>query len=400
MIKVLIISHMYPSSYDEVYGSFVHYQVKELTKQGIEIKVVSPRPWAPFPINRMSKKWKAYSEIPQKQIRENIEIFYPRYIEFPRAYLDNYSGEFMYLAVKSIINSIYNKFKFDLIHAHTAYPDGYAAIRLKLKYNIPLIVTVHGLDVCSCAPYKPLIERSQILCKKIIEVFSTADKIVGVSSLVRNSIIRYYHDSQKVIYINNGIPIDKVKLKSTWNRGQRIKIISVGYLDKRKGHEFVIRSLTDLIKDGFKLEYTIVGDGENRKFLETLVEEFGLKNIVSILGMKSQDEVFRSLSEADIFCLPSWDEALGVVYLEAMATGLPVIACKGQGIIDVIEDKYNGLLVEPKNLESVQSALRILITNTDLCRKIGQKARQRVLDNFTWQRNANKYIELYKEILD
>lgn len=399
-MKVLVISHMYPSTYDEIGAPFVHDQVKELARQGLEVKVVSPNPWAPFPINRMSKKWRAYSEIPYRQIRDGIEVFYPKYVELPKAYLGSYSGESMYLGVRTLFDNIYNNFKFDLIHAHTAYPDGFAGLRLKMKYKIPLVVTIHGLDVCSSAPHKPTIERSKRLRKSVLQVFRGSDKIAGVSSMVSNIIMRYFPNPQKVTFVNNGIPIDKVKHKIPCEAGSKIKIISVGYLEERKGHEFVIRSLPDLIKDGIELEYIIVGDGENRRFLEGLVKEMGLENIVRFLGMKTQDGVFKALAEADIFCLPSWDEAFGVVYLEAMAVGLPVIGCKGQGIKDVIEDGHDGVLVEPKDVSSVESALKRLLTNPFLCREMGKRARGKVLNNFTWAKNAEKYFELYKGVLN
>lgn len=391
---------MYPSTFSEVLGIFVHEQAKALASKNIEIKVISPQPWAPFPINRMNKKWKAYSEIPYRQIREGIEVFYPKYLEVPGSYLGHYSGESMYLGIKTLIDKIYNNFKFNLIHAHTAYPDGFAALWLKMKYNSPLIVTIHGVDVCSSAPHKPTIERSNRLKKSILEVFKSADKTVGVSSMVRDTILKYSPIPKKISFINNGIPFDKIKSKSFNGKSQKIKIISVGYLIKRKGHEFVIHSIPALISEGFEVEYIIIGDGKNRKYLESLVREKQLEGTVSFWGIKSQEEVFHYLSEADIFCLPSWDEAFGVVYIEAMAAGLPVIACKGQGIQDVIEDGINGMLVEPKSADSVRDALRKLILNPDLCRKMGQTAAKHVNEKFTWSVNADKYIEIYKEVLN
>ena len=390
---------MYPSTFNEVLGIFVHEQVKELVKQGCEVKVVSAVPWSPFPLNRMSAKWKAYSKIPKQQMWEGIEVFYPRHIEFPRNYLLGCTGMFMYLGVRAIIKTIYQEYKFDVIHAHVAYPDGYVGLKLKHKYKVPLVVTIHGLDVCSCAPQKPTIERSSRLKKMIVQVFEGANKVVGVSSKVRDLILKYYSHTGKVVFVNNGVPAIKITKNSMRPENQKIKIISVGYLDIRKGHEYVIRSLVGLENDGFDFDYIVVGDGENRGFLEKLAGDLKVEGRVKFVGRKNQSEVYSYLNESDIFCLPSWDEAFGVVYIEAMSVGLPVIACKGQGIEDVVTDGLTGLLVKPKETVSVKDAIEKLIRNPKLRHEIGQRAKELILNKFTWSANVKKYIEIYQELL-
>lgn len=398
-MKVLVLSQMYPSLFNEVSGIFVHEQVKELVKQGCEVKVVSPVPWSPFPINSMSAKWKAYTKIPEKQIWDGIEVFYPRYIEFPRYYLQRWAGVFMYLGVRTLIDTIYKIYKFDLIHAHVAYPDGYVGLKLKHKYKAPLVVTIHGRDVCSCAPQIPTIERGSCLKKIILQVLEGANKVIGVSSKVRGIIFKYYSPADKVVFVNNGIPVRKITKNNMRPENQKIKIISVGYLDIRKGHEYAIRSLVGLNNDGIDCEYTVVGDGENRIFLENLARDLMVEDKVKFVGMKNQGEVYSYLSESDIFCLPSWDEAFGVAYIEAMSVGLPVIGCKGQGIEDVVTDGITGLLVKPKDTASVEDALKKLIRSPKLRQEIGQRAKEHVLSRFTWSANVKRYMEIYQEIL-
>jgi len=125
-MKVLVISHMYPSAFNEIAGIFVHEQVKALINKGIEVQVVSPIPWTPFPINCLSSKWKKYSAVPEKTVYDGIIIWYPRYVTFPRAWFFASSGQRMYLGIKEVVKKIYQEFQFDLIHAHVALPDGFA----------------------------------------------------------------------------------------------------------------------------------------------------------------------------------------------------------------------------------------------------------------------------------
>ncbi|MCU6396786.1 hypothetical protein KW820_22930, partial [Enterobacter quasiroggenkampii] len=94
-MKVLVISHMYPNTMNEMAGIFVHKQVKALMNEGCEVKVVSPIPLAPFPLGLISSKWKKYSEIPKNRILEGVEIYHPRYLEFPKGILFSKSGYFM-----------------------------------------------------------------------------------------------------------------------------------------------------------------------------------------------------------------------------------------------------------------------------------------------------------------
>jgi glycosyltransferase involved in cell wall biosynthesis len=245
-----------------------------------------------------------------------------------------------------------------------------------------------------------LIEINKRLKNKILEVFFKADKVIGVSSRVRNIILKYCNEPKRITYINDGIPESQIKeFKDSPQDDNKIKIISVGYLEKRKGHEFVIRAVANLIKEGFEPEYNIIGEGENFSSLKELVRQLDLFDRVKFLGLKTQDEVYRYLSQADIFCLPSWDEAFGVVYLEAMAARLPVIACKAQGIEDVIQDGINGLLAEPKDADSVEKLLKKLIENPQLRKDIAEKARLTVLNQFTWRTNVQKNIAVYAEIL-
>ena len=105
------------------------------------------------------------------------------------------------------------------------------------------------------------------------------------------------------------------------------------------------------------------------------------------------------LSICDVFSLPSWEEGFGVVYLEAMAYGKPVIACKNQGISDVVTDGETGLLVEPKDINTLINAIDFLLSNPEEAQKIGEKGRKLVLENYTWEKNAQKTIKIYNEVL-
>jgi glycosyltransferase involved in cell wall biosynthesis len=106
----------------------------------------------------------------------------------------------------------------------------------------------------------------------------------------------------------------------------------------------------------------------------------------------------RVLARSDLFILPSWQEAFGVVYLEAMACGIPAIGCKGQGAEDIIRPGVDGLLVEPQSVHSVADALRSALNHRGKLAVWGAQARQRATE-FSWDRNVRAYLSLYQELV-
>ncbi len=405
-MKILVISHMYPSTQNPTYGIFVHEQVKALVAGGCEVKVISPVPYAPWPLPVLKKRWQAYASIPAKDRVDGIEVFYPRYPEFPRSYLLEHSGALMYLGLRNLVKTIDKEFPFDLIHAHVALPDGHAAYCLKKGFPVPTVVTIHGQD------FQSTLHKGPARRKRLQEVLLGIDSVITVSTKLKNLVKDepYY---PKIQVINNGIhlaEIDRAEVGSFRSEGvdpvhkkresqDQITLLSVSNLKKTKGIDLNLQALASLVKTYPNLTYRIVGDGEERKSLEALAESLDLGNHVFFLGKLPHREALQEMAQADIFCLPSWQEGFGVVYIEAMALGIPVIGVKGEGIEDVIDPGANGLLVRPHEVEDLAEALESLLKSPDYARKLAVAGRATVLAGFTWEHNAARTIELYRSLL-
>ena len=389
-MNILVLSHMYPNKINPVYGIFVHEQVKELVRQGCEVRVISPVAWTPFPIKYLSAKWKAHSEIPLKQNWEGIEVYYPRYLSFPQDFLLGISGWLCYYGMKSLIFQIYKDFKFRLIHAHAMLPSGYTAMILRYKYNKPVVLTIHGVDAYfTIYKYK----------KTATKILKGVNKIIAVSSVIKR-ILSNYIKPDKIAVINNGIPTEKIFFgKSTLKNKYLSKkvILSVGNLIEQKGHMHVLKALKKLAKKYQETIYLIIGIGPEEKKLRKYVVEYGLSQNVKFLGQIPHQKVMEYMSVCDMFVLSSWNEGFGVVYIEAMAHGKPVIACKGEGIEDVITDKETGLLVNSKDADSLVDAFDFLLSHPEKAQEIGEKGKRTVLENYTWSKNVQKNIEIYGE---
>jgi len=233
-VKVLVISHMYPSSFDPISGIFVQEQVKELIRQRCQVKVISPVPWTPFPIKYLKKKWKAYSKIPLREEREEISVYYPKYLTFPKGYFFEYSGYFMYWGIKKILREIYKDFPFNLIHAHTPMPDGFAGTSVKKKMDVPLIVTVHGSDLL-IRPY-----RNKRIYSHTLKALNKASRIITVNYHLKNKCCNEFNIAEeKIKVIPNGFDHRVFNFKCTDFKKREINgqftILFVGHIIEAKG---------------------------------------------------------------------------------------------------------------------------------------------------------------------
>lgn len=392
-MKVLVISHMYPSTANEVAGIFVHEQVRALMNKGVEVRVVSPTPWTPFPINYFRSKWRKLSLVPKQTLWDGVAVWYPRYLEFPRAWFFATSGKRMYQGIKKLVQSMYQKIAFDLIHAHVALPDGYAAALIARELELPLVVTIHGQDA-----YRTIYRNSG--CRAAVRwALEQADRVIVVSNPLRNALEKGLGRLQNIVVIHNGVSESKIFTGHQGGTGRSKVLVSLGWLIERKGHEFVLKALARLQSKYPDVRYIIAGTGPCENKLRHLAASLQVADRVHFKGFVPNDELPSVLASCDVFVLPSWDEAFGVVYLEAMANGKPVIGCQGEGIEDFVRHGETGLLVKPRDVDSLVEALDFLLSHPEEAQAMGERARKVVLENYTWEKNAEKTIQVYREVL-
>jgi teichuronic acid biosynthesis glycosyltransferase TuaC len=395
-MRVLVISHMYPKPYNEVYGIFVHEQVKALTNKSIEVKVVSPTPWSPTLLCSISSKWKGYKNVPHYLEWEGIPVWYPRYLAFPKGYLFASSGQRMFHGIKKMVIDLEKKYSFDLIHAHVALPDGYSGMCISSLLNKPLIVTIHGQD------FQQTTKRNLSCLQAVKKVINYASQIIVVSKKLHTIGKSIHEGNNKYTVIPNGVDPEKVLIKGEFTIKKpkdNTLVLSVSNLINIKGIDYNIKAIHTLNKKYPYLRYKIVGDGIEKNKLVELVNDLKINEHIEFHGRKSHLDVMSYMAECDIFSLPSWNEGFGVVYIEAMAHGKPVIGVKDQGIDGVITHMENGMLIKPKDVDSLVEALDFLLSHPEEAKAMGERARQMVLENYTWEKNAEKTIKVYEDVL-
>lgn len=403
--RILILSDLFPNPAWPAFGIFVERQVFHLQLH-CDVTVVAPvrvfphlRIWKRvFSPMRFREEWRRWREdlrrIPAHDIVNKIPVFYPRYISPPRQFFHGTWGYFAYLSIVELLRRLHGASPFDLIHAHYASPAGVIALMAQRWMQVPVVLSVHGLDVTYTAEQKPI-------GGAIVRwVFDNADAIIANSSWTAEKIIRHGGDPEKVQIVRCGGNGPSGFDRSMGSKGDATVLLSVGYLEERKGHAYVLHAIKVLRDQGYELRYIVVGDGSRRQFLQAQAEKLGIADIVSFEGYKAHSDVWLYYADCDIFVLPSWNEAFGIVYVEALGLGKPVIGCEGEGGPEDLKSLGDCIeLVKPRDVESLTKAIRRLVDDAALRRQMGAIGRRIVAEHFTWEQNARRTLQIYQKLL-
>lgn len=392
-MRILMISHIYPSRADTVYGSFVHSQVRALQDLGCELMVLAPTAMAPFPLYIIKEKWRRFHATPKRDKHQGVDVVYPRIVRTPGAALFQFSGLNYYYALKQYAFAEHKKRPFDLIHAQVAYPDGWAAARLAEDLNLPLVLTLHGQEL------QKIVHWSNKLKSLVEEALHKAAAVVVPSAKMEALARKHGVPAAKLHVVFNGLdPLPQAELPREIQekiKGKQV-LLSVGRLEQEKGFQHNIEAL-NMLKEGHPdLIYLLVGDGAYRGRLQELTKQLRLQERVIFAGLQPRDKVQPYYANSHVFSMPSRDESFGIVYLEAMAAGLPVIGTEGEGIAPLLGGNL-GRLVKHGDTRALAQQIAELL-DPAVAADLGQRGQQAAA-GFTWQQNAHSLLQVYKNLI-
>jgi len=358
--NLLIIANSFPHKNCLYGGIFVKNLVDSIAENFNNIYVIAPTPHLPEFFGKFDwipGSWQKGIN-PTNYSYKNILVYFPNFFVPPLNFLrETYAEE----AYKSTVKLISEKnISFDIIHAHFIYYAGYVGAKLKEKYKKPLIITGHGDDVYSL-PFK--YKHFEKMAKYAL---GNADYVTTVSKSNYEKLIELGVDKEKVTVIPNSydknifkpIPED---CKEGLNIPKNKKIIlSVGMLEEIKGHEYLIKAMKKVIDKEKDVLCIIVGSGQLKSKLQRLINDLNLNDYVKLVGAKQHDEIPLWMNASDLFVLPSLNESFGIVQIEAMACGKPVVATRNGGSEEIVVNEKLGYLVESKNSDDL--AEKILMT--------------------------------------
>ncbi|HEX8742433.1 MAG TPA: glycosyltransferase [Thermoleophilaceae bacterium] len=240
-------------------------------------------------------------------------------------------------------------------------------------------LTVHG-------PTELLDMKAHKLERKV----RSADAVICTSDFVRSQLLSLVPSPQGTELLTLRCGIDRSIFHPAAERdpNDRVEILNVAGMSARKGHRFLLEALETLHARGVDFHARLVGDGPERDGLEALVRERGLADRVEFMGALGEHVVPDLYRQADVFCLPSFAEGVPTVLMEAMATGLPVVATHIMGVPELVRDGRTGLVVPPARADALADALEALARDPELRRRLGDAARECVTSEYDLNRAA------------
>ncbi len=281
------------------------------------------------------------------------------------------------------------KEKINLLHCQ-GFLSSLLGFLLSKATGIPYISTVQRLE--NDTWLKGRVYRKSAYCIAVSQAVKRYFEKIGVKN---------------VSVIPNGIDlakfqgVDRQKSREQLGLKDEFVVITVARLEKVKGIEFLLRAVEifpppngGVPPKAGNFQLLIIGDGSQRGRLEGLAKKFGLKDKVRFLGQVQNEMVPRYLASADCFVLPSLKEGFGIAILEAMAAGLPVVASRVGGILDIIKEGYNGLLAEPGNPEALAKAIEKIYSDRFLAESLAQNAKA-TITQYSWPAICSQVMKIY-----
>jgi phosphatidylinositol alpha-1,6-mannosyltransferase len=287
------------------------------------------------------------------------------------------------------------KTKIDVVHIFSgAYtPIGLLFLlygKLKRKKNG---ISLYGKDILSSkhSPVDIILLRISLLLPEKIGVNSKA-----TANLLPKSV----HGKISILYPGVDLTMQRISKKPEKPQSEK-RILFVGRLVGRKGAHELLQAFKHLQNEMPNIKLVIVGDGPQRRSLEKSAKDLEIEHKVEFAGTLVGEPLFRKYSECDLFVMPSKTfsqdvEGFGMVFLEASLFRKPAIGTWSGGIPEAVVDGRTGLLVEPGNVDELRKAMRLLLTDEVLAKRLGESAYKRTVTQFTWEKAASEFLKMYE----
>ncbi len=323
-----------------------------------------------------------YENIKEREFHKNISI--ERYTSFK---LKSYPDFRIAIPVSLKIRESIQRFDPEVIHIHTLGPLGIAGIRYAKKYKIPLIGTYHAYlpDFLVCISPDKKINKSdkKYMSKEIVwklsnYFYNKCDLVTAPSESMKEE-LKKKGLRTKVIFLSNGLKLDSFLPKEKYSR--KAKLLHVGRISFEKNIDIVIKSISILREEFPDIKLDIIGDGPALKSLRLMTKKLDLERNVHFLGCIEHGKLNMLYKEYDIFITASTIETQGVVILEAMASGLPIVGVRRLAINDLVKNDINGYVAEPFDEKGMAEKIKILYKNRDLREAFGRKSTELVKEH-------------------
>jgi N-acetyl-alpha-D-glucosaminyl L-malate synthase BshA len=403
-MKILVASSRVGRSPHDIAYSFVFDEVVRLARRGLNVSV------ARF---KFEGDARAYG-VSFYDLRKSLLLKLPRelnkLVHYPTsALLRSPPSFYMELLYSKHIEDLIKRLEPDLLHAHFAYPEGWAAYLAKvgLGQRIPLVVTLHGYDILvepSVGYGIRLSKRYEALVKKVL---NASDTVMVASRAVFDEAASLVKDLGKIHLVPNGVDTKRFnpKLNGDIIRNRlaiedKQIIFTVRHHSPRYGISYLLLAAKLILNKRRDAVFVIGGDGPLLDYHKNLTRRLGISSHVFFTGRIPQEELPLYYAASDVVVVPSLQEAWGLVATEAMACGKPVVASRVGGLPDQVINGYNGFLVPPRDPRALADRVLHLLENPSEAKRMGLNGRRLAEERLDIEKRVDKIVKLYKEIVE
>lgn len=380
-MHVMFIPSWYDNDRNKVHGSFFREQATKLQEAGVKITVAYNEIWPLTLIGKIKEKSGLYFNI-EKGLRT---YRYKNYNFIPKhPLMFNIFDKRMEKLYKEIVKK---EGKVDIIHAQSSLWGGISASYIAKKYNIPLVITEH-----SSIKRGKYVRESYY--KRIVDSYKSADAIIAVGNGLKNE-IEELTNRRDIKVIGNLVDLSLFDIRDIKDNKDEFIFFSLAFLEGEKGFDTLIKSFSRKFKNK-KARLIIGGDGSQREWLEGIAKSENIESQVTFVGALSREEVSKYMNKCDAFVLASRYETFGVVYIEALASGKPVIGTFNGGAEGIINENV-GILTEIDNVDKLSDAMEYIEKNYKKYNK--ESLRIYCTQKFSSNVIINKIINVYKEVM-
>lgn len=373
-MRILVVSHEFPP----IGGggaNACYYLTKGFCKQGHRVTVITAN----------------YRGLPERETTDGVEIIR---VSSKRAYQEHCSfTEMLSFLAKAwpTAQKVVRQKHYDICQVFFGIPNGPIGYLLKKRYHIPYIIRFGGGDIPGAQVRFDKVYKLLAPCIRLI--WSSADRMIANSEGLRQRAYHFY-DKKEIRVITNGVDTNYYLPQESTS--DKINLLFVSRLIEGKGLQFLLPQMKKIIQDcNTGVHLTVVGDGPYRSTLEEVVRKENVGQYVSFEGHKNRKQVVAYYQNADIFLLPSEQEGMPNVVLEAMSCGLPIVMTPCEGSTELIQG--NGVVV-PK--EQFAQEIIKLCNNRELRISMGNESRRMAVEQFSWDYIVGEYLGIMGEVVN
>jgi glycosyltransferase involved in cell wall biosynthesis len=394
-MRLLFLATYFPDPFHPSRGNWALEQAQAFQKAGDEVLVMVPTAWVPRWMRLLPGKIRNHALAPPQWQVNGLSIEYPRWPYYPWHFLAGWNRRHpshllraAWLARKRQFLRRIDRFRPDVICAHHTLVNGQLARLIHEQRGIPYFVTDHEIGDLLAAEERP--EIADVFRK----VGDGAKAMVVVSRAMEQKANSLFPELPLMtIYNGSSFPAE-IPLGRT-DDGEPV-VFSCAKFYGRKDIPLLIRAF-DKVAGTSPGRLRIAGDGPDRSEVESAVARADHRDRIDLLGLLRPEEVRDEMCRADVFALVGWAEPFGVVFLEAMACGLPVVLSEDAGIAEVLDDGATAVFSKPRDQVSVETALRKLLRDAELRNRIGEAGRALYLERFQWDSIIHQYRNIMTE---